>query len=93
MYNFKQFNENNSNDIYYHGSDFKNLNLKNIKIDKYSENQFYGSAFYISKDIELAKEYGKYLYKITIDGNFMKLNGQASRMSVGSKLGKPLSQR
>jgi hypothetical protein len=74
--NFKIFvnesieNKRTQNNIWYHGSNSNKLTINNIKINDKSREMFFGNAFYVASDINLAKKYGNYIYAVEFDGNF-----------------------
>lgn len=88
--NFKQFvNENIENKrtnstIWYHGSSSPKLTINTIKINDNSPEMFYGNAFYVASDINLAKKYGKYIYEVEFDGNFYEVRDRESLGTYGT---------
>ncbi len=93
IFNFERFlneylnesiiNQRSGNDIWYHGSSSTELKIENIKINRESNQMFYGDAFYVSSDITLAKKYGKYIYEVIFDGNFFEVKDRQSLGTYG----------
>jgi len=68
-------------DVWYHGSNTIIKSKEDIIINDESDKMFYGNAFYVASDIELARSYGKYLYEVKFDGDFYKV---VSREMIGT---------
>lgn len=88
--NFKEIvNENIENKrtnstIWYHGSSSPKLTINTIKINDNSPEMFYGNAFYVASDINLAKRYGKYIYEVEFDGNFYEVKSRETLGTYGT---------
>ena len=88
--NFKEIvnenieNKHTNSTIWYHGSSSPKLTINTIKINDNSPEMFYGNAFYVASDINLAKRYGKYIYEVEFDGNFYEVKSRETLGTYGT---------
>lgn len=62
---FIKIRESYFNKVYYHGSNYDNINKFEIKKGIFSDLD-YDNPIFLSTDINFAKQYGKYIYKVIL---------------------------